>query len=41
MDNNGLARSYIRQAEERVRHAREALAEGNYPFSVRKQSSSS
>ena len=35
MDNNGLARSYIRQAEERVRHAREALEEGNYPFVVR------
>ena len=30
-----MARSYIRQAEERIHHAREALQRGNYPYVVR------
>ncbi len=30
-----MARSYIRQAEERVKHAEEALHGGNYPYVVR------
>ncbi|MGC8596550.1 MAG: HEPN domain-containing protein [Thermocladium sp.] len=33
--NNSLAKSYIRQAEERVKHAKEAFNDGNYPFTVR------
>jgi len=30
-----LAKSNLRQAEERIRHAKEAVEEGNYPFVVR------
>jgi HEPN domain-containing protein len=30
-----MARSYLRQAMERVRHAEEALTNGNYPYVVR------
>ncbi len=30
-----MARSYVRQAEERLRHAAEALQSGNYPYVVR------
>lgn len=30
-----LARSYLAQAQERLRHAREALESGNYPYVVR------
>lgn len=35
MNNLEMARSYLRQAEERLHHAREALDRGNYPFVVR------
>lgn len=35
MRNTSMARSYIRQALERVRHAEEALESGNYPYVVR------
>ncbi len=35
MNNLEIARSYLRQAEERLYHAREALDRGNYPFVVR------
>ena len=35
MNNLEIARSYLRQAEERVHHAREALERGNYPYVVR------
>lgn len=35
MDNISMARSYIRQAEERIRHAREALERESYPYVVR------
>lgn len=35
MNNLELAKSNIRQAEERLKHAKEALKEGNYPFVVR------
>ncbi|MEM1606038.1 MAG: HEPN domain-containing protein, partial [Fervidicoccaceae archaeon] len=34
MNNVSMARSYLRQAEERIRHAKEALEEGNYPYVV-------
>lgn len=30
-----MAQSYLRQAEERIKHAREALEGGNYPYVVR------
>lgn len=35
MNSLELAKSNLRQAEERIRHAREAVEEGNYPFVVR------
>jgi len=35
LNNVDMARSYIRQAEERIHHAREALQRGNYPYVVR------
>ncbi|MFP3073525.1 MAG: HEPN domain-containing protein [Caldivirga sp.] len=35
MNNLDMARSYLRQAMERVRHAEEALTNGNYPYVVR------
>lgn len=35
VNNNDLAKSYIRQAEERMKHAKEALNGGNYPYTVR------
>ncbi|MEM1633678.1 MAG: HEPN domain-containing protein [Sulfolobales archaeon] len=30
-----MAQSYLRQAEERIRHAKEALDRGNYPYVIR------
>ena len=35
MNNIELARSNIKQAEERLKHAREALESGNYPYVIR------
>lgn len=35
VSSNELARSYIKQAEERVKHAKEAFHDGNYSFTVR------
>ena len=35
MNNLEMARSYLRQAEERVKHAEEALRTGNYAFTIR------
>ena len=35
MNNLDIARSYLRQAMERARHAEEALINGNYPYVVR------
>ncbi len=35
MNNIELAKSNLRQAEERLKHAREALDSGNYPYVVR------
>ncbi len=35
MNNLSMARSYMKQAEERIRHAAEALERGNYPYVVR------
>lgn len=35
MNNIEMAKSYVRQAEERLRHAKEAFEEGNYPYVVR------
>jgi HEPN domain-containing protein len=35
MNNVLMAKSYIRQANERLRHARETLENSNYPYVVR------
>ena len=35
MKNTSMARSYLRQAEERLHHARETLNRGNYAYVVR------
>lgn len=35
MNNFALAKSHIRQAKERVKHAGEALKDGNYPYVIR------
>ncbi len=35
MNSLRMAMSYLRQAEERIKHAREALESGNYPYVVR------
>lgn len=35
MNSIAMAQSYLRQAEERIKHAREALEGGNYPYVVR------
>jgi HEPN domain-containing protein len=35
MNNLEMAKSYRRQAQERLRHAREALDSGSYPYVVR------
>jgi HEPN domain-containing protein len=35
MNNIAMARAYLRQARERLKHAKEALESGNYPYVVR------
>ena len=35
MNNIEMARSYLRQAEERIKHAEEALKTGNYAYTIR------
>ncbi len=30
-----MAKSYMKQAKERLKHAREALEDGNYPYTIR------
>jgi len=35
LNNFDMARSYIKQAEERIKHAEEALETGNYAFTIR------
>jgi len=35
MNNVTMAKAYLRQARERLRHANEALEGGNYPYVVR------
>ncbi|MEM1658151.1 MAG: HEPN domain-containing protein [Candidatus Jordarchaeales archaeon] len=35
MKNTSMAKSYLRQAEERIHHAKETLERGNYPYVVR------
>jgi len=35
MNNISMAEVYLRQASERIRHAREALEYGNYPYVIR------
>ena len=35
MDNIRMAKSYLRQAEERLKHAKEALSDGNYAYVIR------
>ncbi|BCU68156.1 DNA-binding protein [Sulfolobales archaeon HS-7] len=34
-NNNDIAKSYVTQAEERIKHSKEALSEGSYPYVVR------
>mgnify|MGYP001770763431 FL=1 len=35
MNNLEMARSHINQAAERIKHAKEALSSGNYPYVIR------
>jgi len=35
LDNIRMAKSYLRQAEERLTHAKEALSDGNYAYVIR------
>ena len=35
MNNTKMALSYLRQAEERLHHAKEALERGSYPYVIR------
>lgn len=35
MNNINIAKSYIRQAKERLKHAGEAIENGNYPYTIR------
>jgi HEPN domain-containing protein len=35
LDNFAMANSYLKQAEERLKHAGEALTNGNYPYVIR------
>ena len=35
LNNISMARSYIKQAEERWKHAKEAFESGNYPYTIR------
>lgn len=36
MRNDEIARPYVRRAEERLHHSREALERGSYPYVVRR-----
>lgn len=40
MNNIEMARSYLRQAEERIKHAEEALKTGNYAYTIRQSQES-
>ena len=35
MNSVNMARAYLKQAQERLKHAREALESGNYPYVIR------
>lgn len=35
MNNVDMAKSYLRQAEERIRHAEEVMETGNYAYTIR------
>ena len=35
MDNVRMAKSYLRQAQERLKHAKQALSDGNYAYVIR------
>jgi HEPN domain-containing protein len=35
MNSVNMARAYLKQAQERLKHAREALENGNYPYVIR------
>jgi HEPN domain-containing protein len=35
LNSTAMAREYMRQASERLRHAKEAFEEGNHPYVVR------
>ena len=40
MNNLSMAKSYLKQAEERVKHAEEALKTGNYAYTMRQSQES-
>ena len=40
MNNLDMAKSYLKQAEERVKHAEEALKTGNYAYTMRQSQES-
>jgi len=40
LNNIEMARSYLRQAEERIKHAEEALKTGNYAYTIRQSQES-
>ncbi len=40
MNNLDMAKSYLKQAEERVKHAEEALKTGNYAYTIRQSQES-
>ncbi len=35
MNNKSLAKSHLKQAEERIKHSKEVFQDGNYPYVVR------
>jgi HEPN domain-containing protein len=35
MNNKSLAKSHLKQAEERIKHSKQAFQDGNYPYVVR------
>ncbi|HDO42174.1 MAG TPA: HEPN domain-containing protein, partial [Candidatus Bathyarchaeota archaeon] len=40
MNNLSMAKSYLKQAEERVKHAEETLKTGNYAYTMRQSQES-
>jgi len=40
MNSVNMARAYLKQAQERLKHAKEALKNGNYPYVIRQSQES-